>query len=105
MPLLWEVSELETSMEVSEHYLGLGLLFSIIFKSTFINCIVSFTLKRPLFSFAGEGGRACGLKVGVSHTFHQAQALPKNGMSNSFQRVCYSCVNLSLSGYISDSMF
>lgn len=85
MPLHWDVNELETSMEVSEHDLRLGLLLSIIFKSTFTNCIVSFTLKRPLFSFAGDCGQVCGLRVGVSHTFCQAQALPKNGTSNSFR--------------------
>lgn len=62
-------------MEVLEQHLKLGLSRSVVFKYTFAHCTVSSSLKRPLFSLAGDS------EAIVSHAFSRAQSLPKNGVS------------------------
>lgn len=63
MALDWEVDELETSMEMSEHHPVLGLLLGVVFNWMLTNCMVRFSLKRPLFAFPAESVGAQGGQV------------------------------------------
>lgn len=45
-------------MQVLEQHLKQGLSLSVVFKYMVANCIVSFSLERPLCSLAGDRGRA-----------------------------------------------
>lgn len=57
-------SELETSMEMSEHPPVSGLLLGTVFNWMLTGCMVSFSLKRTLLTFSSDSGRVWDLRVG-----------------------------------------
>lgn len=97
-----EVRELETSIEMPEDPLKPDMLLGIVVKYVFTNHIVSFSLKKPLFTSVGPQGGW----VRRGYPMHSAKPspFPRMALVIHFNELITHC-NLSFLDYISDPMF